>query len=125
MAGKTQLYKKRIVNHLYFSKVLSCAELSEKIEKSLSLTTKILNELLEDGQVMETGHAPSSGGRRPQMYSLKPDIMYTVSVAVDQFVTRMVVMDMQNRHIGKVESLELNIAGMPVHWILQTDQQND
>ncbi len=111
MAGKTQLYKKRIVNHLYFSKVLSCAELSEKIEKSLSLTTKILNELVEDGQVVETGHAPSSGGRRPQMYSLKPDIMYTVSVAVDQFVTRMVVMDMQNRHIGDVESIALNIAG--------------
>ena len=60
-----------------------------------------MNELVEDGYVMETGYAPSSGGRRPQMYSLKPDIMYTVSVAMDQFVTRLAVMDMQNRRIGK------------------------
>lgn len=84
MASKNQLYRKRIVNHLYFSKMLSCAEVSERIEKSLSLTTKILNELVEDGFVIETGHAPSSGGRRPQMYSLKPNIMYTVSVAMDR-----------------------------------------
>lgn len=113
MAGKSQLYRKRIVNHLYFSGMLSCAEISERIEKSLSLTTKILNELVEEGVVVETGHAPSSGGRRPQMYSLRSDMMYTVSVAIDQFVTRMVVMDMQNRHIGEMESLELNLAENP------------
>ncbi|MCO5237268.1 MAG: ROK family protein [Chitinophagaceae bacterium] len=113
MAGKTQLYKKKIVNHLYFSKMLSCAEISEKIEKSLSLTTKILNELVVEGQVVETGHAPSSGGRRPQMYSLKPDVMFTVSVAIDQYVTRMAVMDMENTHMGEVENVELNIANDP------------
>jgi len=125
MAGKTQLYRKRIINHLYFSKILSCAEVSEKIEKSLSLTTKILNELVEDGYVMETGYAPSSGGRRPQMYSLKPDIMYTVSVAMDQFVTRLAVMDMQNRRIGKIESLELDLAGNPGSLDVIADRINE
>ena len=125
MAGKTQLYRKRIINHLYFSRMLSCAEVSEKIEKSLSLTTKILNELVEDGYVIETGHAPSSGGRRPQMYSLKPDIMYTVSVAMDQFVTRLVVMDMQNQHIGKIESIELNLASNPGSLDIITDKINE
>ncbi len=125
MAGKTPLYRKRIINHLYFSKMLSCAEVSEKIEKSLSLTTKILNELVEDGYVIETGHAPSSGGRRPQMYSLKPDIMYTVSVAMDQFVTRLVVMDMQNRRIGKIESLELDLAGNPGSLDIIADRINE
>ncbi|HTN08645.1 MAG TPA: ROK family protein [Agriterribacter sp.] len=84
-----------------------------KIEKSLSLTTKILNELVEEGFVVETGHAPSSGGRRAQMYALRPDIMYTVSVAMDQFITRIVIMDMQNRHIGQMERFELNIANNP------------
>src|SRR5690606_29685487 len=113
------------INHLYFSKILSCAEVSEKIEKSLSLTTKILNELVEDGYVMETGYAPSSGGRRPQMYSLKPDIMYTVSVAMDQFVTRLAVMDMQNRRIGKIESLELDLAGNPGSLDVIADRINE
>lgn len=125
MASKNQLYRKRIVNHLYFSKMLSCAEVSERIEKSLSLTTKILNELVEDGFVIETGHAPSSGGRRPQMYSLKPDIMYTVSVAMDQFVTRLVVMDMQNQYVGEVASLALSLADTPNALCILSEKIND
>src|SRR5690606_28351895 len=94
MTAKNNLYKKKIINNLYFSKLLSCAEISNKIEKSLSLTTKILNELVKEGYVVETGHAPSSGGRRPQMYALRPDFMYTVAVAMDQYITRLAVMDM-------------------------------
>jgi predicted NBD/HSP70 family sugar kinase len=110
MAAKSSLYRKKIINHLYFSKMLSCAEVSAKIEKSLSLTTKILNELVSEGYVVETGHAPSSGGRRPQMYSLRSDIMYTVAVAMDQFVTRLVVMDMHNKPVNKIETFELSLS---------------
>lgn len=113
MAGKTQVYKNRIINHLYFAKKLSCAEISERIEKSLSLTTKILNELVEEGIVLEKGHAPSSGGRRPQVYALKSDIMFTMSVAMDQFVTRLAIIDMQNKYVSGIESVELNISENP------------
>ncbi len=110
MAAKNSLYRKKIINSLYFSSTLSCAELSERIGKSLSLTTKILTELINDGEVVETGYAPSSGGRRPQMYALKPDIMYTVAVAMDQFVTKLAVINMHNYYAGKVETIELNLA---------------
>ncbi|MFT3703370.1 MAG: ROK family protein [Agriterribacter sp.] len=113
MAGKTLSYKKKIIRQLYFSSLLSCAELSLKIEKSLSLTTKILNELIDEGTVVETGYAPSSGGRRPLMYALKPDILYTIAVAMDQFFTRIAIMDMQNRPIIPVEKFELRLADNP------------
>ncbi|MFT3950175.1 MAG: ROK family protein [Agriterribacter sp.] len=110
MAAKNSLYRKKIINNLYFSKMLSCAEISEQIGKSLSLTAKILAELLEEGQVVETGYAPSSGGRRPQMYALEPGIMYTVAVAMDQFVTRLAVINMHNDYVGEVETLDLNLS---------------
>ncbi|PVD50097.1 sugar kinase [Terrimonas sp.] len=110
MAAKNSVYRKKILNNLYFSKMLSCAEISERIGKSLSLTTKILNELIAEGHVVETGYAPSSGGRRPQTYSLKADIMYTVAVAMDQFVTKLAVINMHNEYVGEVETLELNLA---------------
>lgn len=113
MAAKNSAYRKKIINNLYFSTTLSCAEISERIGKSLSLTTKILNELIEEGSVLETGYAPSSGGRRPQMYALKPDIMYTVAIAMDQFVTKLAVINMHNEYIGEVETLELNLASEP------------
>lgn len=113
MAGKSVLYKKKIIKQLYFAGLLPCAELSHKIDKSLSLTTKMLNELIKEGTVIETGYAPSSGGRRPLMYSLKPDILYTVAVAMDQFFTRISIMDMQNGHVKAAEKFELKLADNP------------
>ena len=109
MTVKSDLYKRKILGELYFNGGLSCADLSLKTGKSIPLTAKILNELIEEGYVMETGYANSTGGRRPLMFSLKPNIMYVVSVAMDQFVTRMVLMDMQNRYVTEVEKFELNL----------------
>lgn len=110
MSGKHSLYRKKIVNHLYFSQALSCADISERIGKSLSLSTKILNELVSEGMVEEKGYAPSSGGRRPLMYSLRADVMFTVSVAIDQFFTRVAIMDMHNNIIGKIETWDISLA---------------
>lgn len=111
MGEKKLTYRRKIVKQLYFSKMVSCADLSEKIEKSLPLTTKMLNELVEKGYVTETGYAASTGGRRPIMYSLKPDIIYVVAVAMDQYITRFVIMDMHNRYVTPVEKIELPLAG--------------
>ncbi|MCU7548781.1 ROK family protein [Chitinophagaceae bacterium LB-8] len=107
---KKKLYKGQIVKELYFANTLSCAELSLKINKSLPLTTKILDGLIEENWVVETGYAPSTGGRRPIMYSLKQDVMYIVAVSMDQFVTRIAIMDMQNNYISEVEKFELPLA---------------
>jgi len=110
MGEKKLTYRRKIVKQLYFSKMVSCADLSEKIEKSLPLTTKMLNELVEKGYVTETGYAASTGGRRPIMYSLKPDVMYVVAIAMDQYITRFVIVDMHNRHVTPVQKIELPLA---------------
>ncbi len=58
--GKKKLsYRKKIIKQLYFGNMLSCADLSDKINKSLPLTTKMLSELIKEGYVVETGYAPS------------------------------------------------------------------
>lgn len=110
---KTSGYRKKIIKQLYFSQMLSCAQLSRNIHKSLPLTTKMLNEQIKEGFVVETGYATSTGGRRPIMYSLKQDMLYVVSVAMDQFVTRIAVMDMQNQFVTPVETLELPLLKNP------------
>ena len=96
--GKKFLYKGLIFREFYFSRNLSCAELSQRIEKSIPFTMNFLNELIDEGYVIETGYAPSSGGRRPITYALKQDCIYILSVAMDQFVTRISLMDIHNRH---------------------------
>jgi predicted NBD/HSP70 family sugar kinase len=107
MSAKALHYKKNVIKELYFRPLISCAELSLIINKSLPVTTKILDDLIEDGIVVENGYAPSTGGRRPAMYSLKADSLYMVSVAMDQFVTRIAIMDMQNKMVTGIEKFEL------------------
>lgn len=107
MSLKKSVHRRKIIKQLYFAPILSCASLSLAIKKSLPLTTRILNELIDAGFVDETGQAPSTGGRRPVMYSLKSGVFYIVSVAMDQFVTRIAIMDMQNSFVTEVKKIEL------------------
>ncbi len=113
MMEKNQLYRKKIIKHLYFSNMLSCADLSDKINKSLPVTTKILGKLIEEDWVTETGYAASTGGRRAVMYSLKPDVLYIVSVAMDQLITRIAILNMQNTQVAATELFELPLLKNP------------
>ena len=114
MKSKQLLYKSEMLRHFYFGGILSCAELSILTQKSLPLTTKVLNELLEEGAIVETGLALSTGGRRPQTYALANELMYTVAVAMDQHITRIAIMDMQNNYVQEVDEYELTLAGNPL-----------
>ena len=92
---------------MYFGGVLSCADISEKIGISIPVTTKILNELVAEECVVENGFAPSKGGRRPVTYAIRADEMYIVSVAMDQFVTRLAIMNMHNEFVVPTEQFAL------------------
>lgn len=110
MSDRQALYRRSLLKHLYFNKELSCADLSLLTDKSLPHTSKALYELVEKGLVQESGYAHSTGGRRPQMYTIRPDMLYIVSVAMDQFVTRFSILDMHNRIIGTEEKVALDLA---------------
>jgi predicted NBD/HSP70 family sugar kinase len=88
-----------IMKELYYNKSMSCLDLSKNINKSLPNTAQRLAELIVKGAVVENGYAPSTGGRKPLMYSLAGDFMYTLAVAVDQYVVRMALMDMQRQMV--------------------------
>src|ERR1700741_3777169 len=104
---KNGFYKDLILKEFYYNSQLSCTDLSKRIDKSLPLTTKILNELIDEGFIRESGYAPSSGGRRPLVYTINADTTYILSVAMDQLVTRISLMNIQNRHVGNIEKIDL------------------
>ncbi len=110
MADKKSVYKRSILKLFYFSKSLSCADICEAMDKSLPLITKLIGELTDEGKVVETGFAPSTGGRRPLVYSIKPDIQYIVAVSMDQLITRIALMDMKNNLIGEVQRIDLPLT---------------
>lgn len=110
---KNSPLKSQIIKHLYFDKGLSCAELSEILDKSLPSTAKAINELIDDGMVIEDGYARSSGGRRPQVYSIKGDAMYILAIAMDQFSTRIQLTDLLNNPVGDMMVVEMQLLDNP------------
>lgn len=106
-------YKLLILREFYYAGTLSCAELSTRIGKSIPFTGQLLANLVGEGTVVENGLAPSAGGRRPAMYSVKPDAMYVIAVAMDQLVTRVLVMDFENKPVMPLQQEELKLADNP------------
>ena len=106
---KSAQLKNLIVKQLYFDTALSCADLSELFDKSIPSITKAVNELIADGFVVEHGYAPSSGGRRPLLYSIKPDAMYILAVAMDQLSTRIQLLDLLNRPVADSFTFDLKL----------------
>lgn len=101
------------MKELYFSNGLSYSEISSRTKKSLPLVISITTELLNDGYIIEDGLATSTGGRRAQMFSIRPDSMFIVSVAMDQFITRLAMMDMHNNYVGGIVKKSLALANNP------------
>lgn len=107
MSLKKDQNKLGIIKELYISHSLSCTDLCERREKSLPLITKLVNELLEEEVIVESGFAPSTGGRRALMYSIRPDFQYVIAVSMDQLITRIALMDLHNNYIGAIEKVDL------------------
>ncbi|WP_051084318.1 ROK family transcriptional regulator [Segetibacter koreensis] len=113
MGKKNQQLKKKIIKYLYYSDTLSVAELCLKADKSLPVISKFLNELIEEGLITETGYAASSGGRRPLTYAIVPNLLYVVSVSMDQYVSRIAIMNLKNSFVTPVEEFELPLTKNP------------
>ena len=113
MTEKKILYRNKILKELYFKDNLSCVDLCTRILKSFPITSKLIEELVAEHLVIETGYAPSTGGRRPLTYSIQKNVMYLVSVAMDQFITKIVIMDMQNNFVSPIEKIVLPLPGNP------------
>lgn len=88
------------MRHLYYRGKLSLAELSIYTGKSLPMVSSSLADLIQQDYVIEHGLAPSTGGRRPVKYLLnRKKKKYIVSVAMDQFYTRIVIYNLLNEPI--------------------------
>lgn len=110
---KDEQYKRLILREFYYSNVLSASELSERIGKSLPLIIRTVNHLVKENILQESGYAPSSGGRRPATYTINKEALYILSVSMDQLVTRMSLMSIENRHVMGIEKFELPLKDNP------------
>jgi predicted NBD/HSP70 family sugar kinase len=111
---KNQLLKTDIIKQLYYKHPLSLTEISKLSNKSLPLVTKVVQNLIADGYVVEQGLGASTGGRRASLFLLNSEKKkFIVSIAMDQFITRLVIYDLVNEIKFPVVTLKLPLMDNP------------
>lgn len=111
---KNQLLKNDVIKQLYYKHPLSLTEISRLSNKSLPLVTKVVQNLIAEGYVVEQGLGPSTGGRRASQFLLNANKnKFIVSVAMDQFITRMVIYDLVNKMRSAIAVIDLPLMDNP------------
>ena len=69
--SKNLLIKQKILGLCITDGNFSLADMSKELNISIPTTTKLIEELIEEGFLEDMGKQDTSGGRRPSIYGLK------------------------------------------------------
>ena len=75
--------KRKIVSLLNKSEQpLTIPAICQKVKLSIPTGTKLINELFEDGVIVEAGKLETESGRRPLLYRVDPAYAFTLGVVI-------------------------------------------
>lgn len=80
---KTAMLKKRIINYYIVNGNSTIAELARVLDISIPTTTKIVEEMTENGFINTYGKLETSEGRHPSLYGLNPESGYFIGVDIN------------------------------------------
>ncbi|MDX5437904.1 MAG: ROK family protein, partial [Pontibacter sp.] len=101
---KKYLQKLKIIRHLYVKGARTNADICSRFNISSPTSMGLLGELISEGLVEKQGLGVSVGGRKPDLYGLRNSSLFVLSLEMDRFSTRMVIMDNNNNPITPVQS---------------------
>ena len=105
---KKNKQKKEILNDLYFNSTNTIAELSNSMHISIPSITALIDELVEENWIIETGFAISKQGRRPAIYGVNPNKNFVMVLDINTHDTRIAVLNFKNEIIfSQVFDLQL------------------
>src|SRR5690606_5040900 len=77
---KKHLQKLRIIRHLYLNTANTNAEICSTFNFSLPTSMALINQLIAGGIVDKQGRGESVGGRKPDLYGLKKNTFFVLSI---------------------------------------------
>ncbi len=72
------------------------ADLSKQTGLKLTTCTRLIDELLQMGLIKESGHAISSGGRKPVLYNIQANAYYTIGIDISRTYSKVLLMDLES-----------------------------
>ncbi len=105
---KKNKQKKGILHDLYFNNKNTIAELSNSLHISIPSITALVDELVEEKWISETGFAISKQGRRPAIYGINPHKNFVLTLDINTHDTRIAVLNLKNEIVfSQVFDLQL------------------
>jgi predicted NBD/HSP70 family sugar kinase len=102
VSNKKLIRKNRIINLLRVEGAMSRFDISKASDYSPPVVAHIVNELIEEGVLMEIGKGKSIGGRRPILVQLVPESGYIIGIDLGKNETVGVLMDLSSKIIAEI-----------------------
>ena len=93
-----------VLQLIHAKRNISRIALSKETRLSAASITAIVQNLIDKGLVVESGHNSSALGRKPVSLRLRDDAGFLVGVDLGSFYTRVVVTDLRGTPVYKQES---------------------
>ena len=103
--GRYAMEKKSILAYSSTHDSFAITELAKELGTSIPKVTRILNEMIQEGLLAESGKLESATGRRPCLYGLNPDAGLFVGVDVGRDSLMVAVTNFSGRIVCIVEDI--------------------
>ncbi len=107
---KKHLQKIKIVRHLYVKGARSNAEICNRFSISSPTSMALLNELMAEGVIEKQGRGESVGGRKPELYGLRNNSLFVLSIEMEKFSTHMAIFDGTNNNITGTHTFPIRLS---------------
>ena len=93
--------KSNLLLHLYQSGDTSINKMARMFHASIPSATSIVNDLMKEGWIVESGTGPARAGRPPVLYGLNPKKYLTLIMDINRHDTQLVIFDLHNKLVAK------------------------
>ncbi len=100
----------KIIKEMYVKGPTTNADICKDFNISSPTSMGLLNELMEEGIVEKQGQAKSEGGRKPDLYGLRDNSLFILSVAMGRFKTKMAIFDNNNNNLTGIKVFPIKIS---------------
>jgi N-acetylglucosamine repressor len=104
-ASKQLIIKKTILKLIYHRGSMSIPELSKIIKMSTPTITRLINDFVAEGLLLDEGIGESSGGRRPFLYGINPTSRYVIGIDISRYYVRMGIFNLLNKPVKQIKVL--------------------
>ncbi|WP_134703247.1 ROK family protein [Ammoniphilus sp. YIM 78166] len=84
-----------------------------------STCARLIEELLEEDAILESGLAESSGGRKPLTYQINPRLFYLIGIDISRIYSKILLMDLDLSVLGeaRMSMRENSTPELTIDWI--------